>query len=144
MAEKGLVMDLKDNNIVLIKMKRTEACAKCGACSAGMTEKDMFVEAENFCNAKKGEWVELELSENRFLSAVLIMYGIPFLALVSGIVLGYFVIYKFFDFINRDILSFFIGIIFTFIVYMWIRSQEYRWANRKYRPIASKIVDINE
>ena len=42
MAEKGVVIGLKDNNLAVIKMTRQEACAKCRACIAGMAEKDMF------------------------------------------------------------------------------------------------------
>ena len=75
MAEKGIVMERKDN-LAVIKLKRQEACAKCRACVAGMSEQEMIMEAENACNAQVGDWVELELVGNSFLEAVLIMYGI--------------------------------------------------------------------
>ena len=57
MAEKGYVTEIK-GNLAVIKMKRTEACAKCRACIAGMTEKEMIMEAENNCGAEVGDWVE--------------------------------------------------------------------------------------
>ena len=57
MAEKGIVTELKDNNIAYIKMKRTEACAKCRACVSGLSEQDMFIDAENDCDASVGQWV---------------------------------------------------------------------------------------
>ncbi|HIT73293.1 hypothetical protein B5E58_10360 [Tyzzerella sp. An114] len=139
MAEKGVVMEIKDNNLALVKMTRTEACAKCRACVAGMSEKDMFIEAENVCDAEKGQWVELELADNGFFYAVMIMYGIPFVALVAGILLGYFVVSPLIPFINRDILSCVMGFGFTALVYLWIRSQEKRWESKKYRPIAARI-----
>ena len=78
MAEKGQVIGLKNNeSLAVIKMTRLEACAKCKACIAGMTEKEMFVEAENMCDAKVNDWVEVELEPNGFMNAVLIMYGLP-------------------------------------------------------------------
>ena len=45
MAEKGVVINTKDN-FVTVKMMRQEACAKCRACIAGMEGKEMFIEAK--------------------------------------------------------------------------------------------------
>ena len=139
MAEKGIVTELKDNNIAYIKMKRTEACAKCRACVSGLSEKDMFIDAENDCDASVGQWVELEFDNNGFFYAVLIMYGIPFVALISGILLGYYAIAPLLPVLSKEILSCVVGLGFTALVYLWIRSQEDRWSSKKYRPIAKRI-----
>ena len=139
MAEKGIVTELKDNNIAYIKMKRTEACAKCRACVAGLSEQDMFIDAENDCDASVGQCVELEFDNNGFFYAVLIMYGIPFVALISGILLGYYAIAPLLPFVSKEILSCVVGLGFTALVYLWIRSQEDRWSSKKYRPIAKRI-----
>lgn len=138
MAEKGQVIEIKDN-FAIVRMTRTEACAKCRACIAGMKTQDMIVEAENRCNASVNDWVELEMMENGFINAVLIMYGIPFIALIFGIIIGYYGISQVLPFFNQDILSFISGLILTGISYMWIRSQEHRWSAKKYRPVAARI-----
>ena len=139
MAEKGVVTGFKDD-LVVIKMTRTEACAKCRACIAGMSEKEMIMEADNQCNAQVGDWVELELTENGFFFAVMIMYGIPLLAFMAGVLLTYFIIIpRFMPLTNPDLPSFVVGLIFTVIAYLWIRSQEHRWEAKKYRPIAARI-----
>ncbi len=138
MAEKGVVIGLKDNNLAIIKMTRQEACAKCRACIAGMAEKDMFIEAENVCGAKVDDWVEVEMSPDGFIHAVLIMYGIPFLAFMAGIGIGYF-LGGMQQAIGREIISFVVGLIFTFIAFGWIKSQEKRWASKKYRPVAARL-----
>lgn len=144
MAEKGLVVDKKED-LVVIKMTRTEACAKCRACIAGMSTKDMLVEADNECSAKVGDWVEMELRGNTFLTATLIMYGLPLVGLLFGVVLGYFVISPFLPQINQELLSFIVGILFTGLVFYWIKSQESRWASKKFRPVAVKIAtETNE
>lgn len=135
MAEKGQVVNIKEN-LAVVKMIRTEACAKCRACLQGMNEQEMFIEAENGCEAITGDWVEIELQENGFLHAVLIMYGIPMIALLAGIVLGYYAVAPLVPHMNRDIVSSLIGLIFTGIAFLWIKSQEKRWASKKYRPIA--------
>ena len=140
MAEKGQVIGLKNNeSLAVIKMTRLEACAKCKACIAGMTEKEMFVEAENMCDAKVNDWVEVELEPNGFMNAVLIMYGLPFVAFMAGVLLGYFVIGPMQSFINIEIFSFVMGLIFTFATFLWIKSQEKRWSQKKYKPKADRL-----
>ena len=138
MAEKGLVMQEKGDSLV-IKMKRKEACAKCRACVAGLTEKDMILEAKNMCRATVDDWVEVEISESGFLFAVGIMYGIPLIALLAGIMIGNFVLAPMLSFINPDVTSFFTGLVFTGLAYLWIRSQEDRWKEKKITPLAVRV-----
>lgn len=132
--EKGQVIGFKNKRLV-VKMERTEACAKCRACIAGMSKKDMILEAENRCGANIDDWVELVLENNGFMQAVLIMYGIPFIAFVAGMFISYFM------FNLGDIISFFVGVICIGISFFWIKSQEKRWESRKYLPIAVKITE---
>lgn len=144
MAEKGVVIELKEN-LAVVRLMRTEACAKCRACIAGMSKQEMRIEAENECDAKVNDWVELELRENGFGKAVLIMYGIPFVALMIGIGSGYFMLAPALHMeTQRDIISFGFGLLLTFFAFLWIRSQENRWSQKKYRPIASRITEPDE
>ncbi|MCI8342764.1 MAG: SoxR reducing system RseC family protein [Firmicutes bacterium] len=139
MAEKGYVTELK-GEIAVIKMKRTEACAKCRACIAGMSEKEMIMEAQNKCGAAVGDWVELELTEKGFYFAVSIMYGIPLAAFLAGTFLGYFwLVPKFLSGNSIELGSFATGLIFTAAAYLWIRSQESRWEAKKIQPVAARI-----
>ena len=102
----------------------------------------MFIEAENICGAKVDDWVEVEMSPDGFIHAVLIMYGIPFLAFMAGIGIGYF-LGGMQQAIGREIVSFIVGLIFTFIAFGWIKSQEKRWASKKYRPVAARLTTQN-
>ena len=130
MAEKGIVMERKDN-LAVIKLKRQEACAKCRACVAGMSEQEMIMEAENACNAQVGDWVELELVGNSFLEAVLIFVGL------LG---GYFwLMPMFFSDINPDLPSFLLGLVLMVAAYGIIRTQEHRFENKRFRPIAARL-----
>lgn len=141
MAEKGVVTEIK-NNIAVVKMVRTEACAKCRACIAGMSEQEMFIDAQNACDAKVGDWVEMELVGSGFFQAVLIMYGIPLIALIVGMLVGFYVISPVFHLTGTgtdEIIGFITGLLFTFLAYLWIRSQETRWSKKKYQPVATKI-----
>lgn len=142
MGERGLVINTKDH-LAVIQMTRTEACGQCRACLAGMKEEEMIIEADNECNAKVGDWVIMELRNNSFMKAVLIMYGIPMIALVIGIVLGYYVLYPYIA-IDREVLSFGMGLLFTALAFLWIRSKESTWDKKKIRPVATKITTEKE
>lgn len=143
MAEKGQVIQLKDH-FAVVSMTRKEACAKCRACVAGFSEKQMLIEAENECGAKVGDWVEVTLADDGFFGAVLIMYGIPMIGLIAGFLLGYYALWPLVPTLSRELVSFGLGILFVVVIFFWIRSQESRWESKKYRPSASKITEPPE
>ena len=139
MAEKGQVTQVKPNNKVVVRMLRTEACAKCRVCMT-FSAKEMILEADNECNAGVGDWVELEMQHDGFFTAVLIMYGFPCAGLLLGIGVGYFGLAQFMPFINRDILSFICGLIMLFVCHIVIKKNNYRWENnKKYTPVAARM-----
>ncbi len=140
---RGLVCEVK-NDLAVVKIHRKEACGECRGCLSGMTEKEMNVEAKNLCDAEEGDWVELELQENAFFHAVMIMYGLPFLGFVAGILLGYFGVPKLIPAIPPVASSLILGIVGLALVVLWIRSQNNRWESGKYRPMATRIVEEDE
>ena len=87
MAEKGQVTQIKPNNKAVVKMLRTEACAKCRVCMT-FSSKEMVMEASNQCGADVGDWVELEMQHDGFFNAVMIMYAFPCAGLLIGVLLG--------------------------------------------------------
>lgn len=133
MAEIGQVIEEK-GSFVVVSLQRQEACAKCGACTAGLKAKEMIVEAENMCNAKKGDMVNITLEKSNFLKAVIIMYVLPLLGLLAGIFVGYLLN-------TNEIIALIIGFIFLGITYGIIRLNEDKFNNKKYRPIADKVIE---
>ena len=139
MAEKGQVTQIKPNNKAVVKMLRTEACAKCRACMV-FSSKERVLEASNACNASVGDWVELELQQDGFLSAVMIMYAFPCAGLLVGIAIGYFLLAGLIPGFNREVLSFACGLIGLLICHFVIKKNNYRWENnKKYTPVAARM-----
>lgn len=132
MAESGLVTEVK-NNLVVVKLERQEACAKCKACIAGLESKEMFIEAENLCNAKVGDVVNVSIKNSSFIKAVFIIYTIPCIALLLGLFIGYL-------FSKKEIVSILVGFSFLALSYLLIKLNEKRFNTGKYRPIAEEIV----
>ncbi|GFI61277.1 hypothetical protein IMSAG049_00434 [Clostridiales bacterium] len=139
MAEKGQVTQLKPDNKAVVRMLRTEACAKCRVCMT-FSSKEMVMEAANACNAGVGDWVELELQHDGFFNAVMIMYAFPCAGMMAGIILGYFVLAGIIPGFNREILSFICGLVGLLICHIVIKKNNYRWENnKKYTPVAARL-----
>lgn len=140
---RGLVHTVKDD-LVIATIHRKEACGECRACLSGMTKTEMDIEAKNLCDAEVGDWVELELQENAFFNAVVIMYGLPFIGFIAGVVLGYYGVPKVLPSISPILSAVVLGVLGIVIAMLWIRSQNPRWESGKYRPLATKIVEEEE
>ena len=140
---RGLVHTVKDD-LVIATIHRKEACGECRACFSGMTKTEMEIEAKNLCDAEIGDWVELELQENAFFNAVVIMYGLPFIGFIAGVIGGYYGVPKFVPGINPVFPSLVLGVLGIVIAMLWIKSQNPRWESGKYRPLATKIVEEEE
>lgn len=138
MGEVGQVIQLK-SNLAVVKITRTEACAKCRACIAGMKREDMFIEAENICNAKVSDWVEMELKDHGFMRAVLIMYGIPFACFMVGTLVSYNFLLPVCTGFDAALYSFLIGMGCVVAAYLWIRSKRDTWKKKRYRPVLTRI-----
>ena len=140
---RGLVHTVKDD-LVVATIHRKEACGECRACLSGMTKTEMDIEAKNLCDAEIGDWVELELQENAFFNAVVIMYGLPFIGFIAGVVGGYYGVPKVIPGISPVLPSLILGAAGILIAMLWIKSQNPRWESGKYRPMATKIVEEEE
>ena len=140
---RGLVHTVKDD-LVVATIHRKEACGECRACLSGMTKTEMDIEAKNLCDAEIGDWVELELQENAFFNAVVIMYGLPFIGFIVGVVAGYYGVPKVIPGISPVLPSLVLGVLGIVIAMLWIKSQNPRWESGKYRPLATKIVEEEE
>ena len=140
---RGLVHTVKDD-LVIATIHRKEACGECRACLSGMTKTEMDIEAKNLCDAEVGDWVQLELQENAFFNAVVIMYGLPFIGFIAGVVGGYYGGPKVLPAISPVFPSLILGVLGIVVAMLWIKSQNPRWESGKYRPLATKIVEEEE
>jgi len=73
-----------ETGIATIRYARPEACEHCGACGQGGREETIDLPAQ----CQEGNWVRVELPDNRFLSATFMAYVIPLIFFVVGLLLG--------------------------------------------------------
>lgn len=129
MAEIGEVVEVNDG-VATVKLKRVEACAKCKACTAGMSEQEMLLTGRGE-DLQVGDTVSISLSSDKMLRATYTMYGIPLVAMLVGFVLGFLLI--------GELGSFIIGMFSLGLSYFCIRAFEKKRNREDYMPHLTKV-----
>jgi sigma-E factor negative regulatory protein RseC len=141
-GEYGQVTERLDESHILVKIKRTEACAKCGMCHPGAATEDMVLRAKN-TGANPSDLVKVELDSGNFLSAAVLMYFVPFLFLLAGYAGGYYLAEALGFHGSSPFIGFALGIALTAVVYRFLHSKEKLNAFEGYTPTASRIADYD-
>ena len=88
MQRHGLVTEVK-GELVTVQLLRHSACSNCGGCAIGKAETaTQLVTALNQTKAKVGQYVELVMPQGTIANAALTAYGIPLVALLTGLLIG--------------------------------------------------------
>jgi sigma-E factor negative regulatory protein RseC len=138
-AETGVVTAIEEG-VLLVRLPRSEACAKCGACAAGLLEKEMIMTAKNSCGARIGDSVRLELEGSVFIKSAFIMYGFPLLAMVAGFLAGMGFCVLFPGYIDGELFGFLTGVLALMLSYYVIKRNERRFKGNKYKPEAVEVI----
>lgn len=144
MKQCGQIIRLMDDT-AKVKMQRHSSCAGCNACKMGATEKPIELEALNPLMAKEGDWVEVEMDNQHVLSAAFMMYMIPLLFLIFGVLVGH----VFLEAIGigefQELLTAIIAFLFTALAYLILnRSEKKKSFKEKMLPQIVDIVDTPE
>jgi len=83
----GKVTKVDEKNVE-IKVERSAACDNCRACDVFSNRQDIVINVKNKLDLKLDEEVAVNFEEINFLKAILIMYGLPFLFMLIGIITG--------------------------------------------------------
>lgn len=89
MKEIGKVIKIEEDQATIM-IQRSTACGECGNCQVGREKLQMVMTADNEVGAMVGDEVEIDLENVNFMTAMLIAYGFPLLALMVGIFGGYY------------------------------------------------------
>lgn len=142
MKQTGIVVGLEGNK-AKIKMQRHTACGDCGACQVSKNQLTLILDAENNLGAKTGDFVEIDLETVDFLSAVVLIYVFPLIALIVGIFAGYYGILSL-GIEDRTAQGFgaIIGILAAAMTYLVIKLKEGKLKNlKKYKPTITSIIN---
>lgn len=133
MRESGIVVGER-GNLIDVKILRTgacsENCAGCGACGG----KEHIVLANNRVGAKTGDEVVLEMASQKLLSAAILVYIIPLVALAAGYYMASF-------FNKNDVFCAGTGFLFMIISFFSVHVYDKKKRD-KYKPDA--VLKISE
>lgn len=120
MEQVGKVLSVNED-MVKLEVKRISACGtNCKNCAASCEIKSEIISLPNTIKAKTGDYVELKSETDKVISFISLIYGVPLLFFLAGVLISYYSLEKL-QVKNYEILSFISGIIFTTISYLIIR-----------------------
>ncbi|RKY58426.1 MAG: hypothetical protein DRP94_06350 [Candidatus Latescibacterota bacterium] len=87
MTELGVVVEVPRPGRAVVSFRRNPACGRCGLCAAEGEE--MLVEVEDPLGVLPGQRVRVAMPSGLFLRASALVYLVPTLTFLSGVLLGY-------------------------------------------------------
>jgi len=82
----GKVISLS-GSMAVVRFMRSSACGQCNACFY-MGSQEADIEIDNTLEAGEGDMVSIELKGSSMVRASLIMYGVPLIGLLAGVIVG--------------------------------------------------------
>ena len=129
----------------LVLLKRHMACEGCGRCGGilgGSDIKDEEVEVANPIGAIEGEMVQVEIDDQKVLLLSFVIYFVPVLALLIGLIFGQWVVINFGWTIEQNLASVIFGFFLMFITFLFIRRwDQFIKKTNKYKPVITSLVD---
>ena len=131
----GQVMEVEEDHKALVKIRRNDACSKCGKCGGFIGDMnsrgEMMVEAVNPINAKAGQFVRLETKSGNVLLAAVLLYFVPLVGLLAGLFIGRYWAINAMPSLNADLVGLALGLIIMILVFYFLRLSETRLARTK-------------
>lgn len=129
MEQTGIVTRMMENNVVELEIRRAAGCGSCKGCASSCEVKPHYLTLKNNINAKPGDFVELRAVKKSIMKYITIIYTIPFIFLIMGIVIGNY-LFKNMPTSNQELLSFGTGIIFLAISFLVVRIIDKKFAKK--------------
>jgi sigma-E factor negative regulatory protein RseC len=139
--ETGIVKSV-DGMMARILIERKGPCDGCavrGICQT--TDEGMEIDALNPIQAKVGQTVKVSMKAQTYLKGTLLVYGMPLVVFIAGIIIGKDIGEKYFKSIDSDLISLLVGfsgfILSFLIVKLWSKTIE---TKKEYKPVIEEIV----
>lgn len=105
-----------------VEVRRISGCGGgCSSCGGSCNAPSLIIAIENLIDAKPGDYVEIKAKSNKIIRYALIVYMIPFVMLILGIILS-MSLFKSMDIVNYETYSFFVGLLFLGISFIIIKK----------------------
>lgn len=126
MEKIGVVKEIGEG-IATVEIQRVSACGEsCASCKGGCKPTAIRVEATNKARAQVGQRVKLNMEDKKVFKAAFLVYMIPLMGMIAGIVLG-IRIGEFLSYEDmKELMGIGVGFIFLLIAYLGINRIDKR------------------
>jgi len=141
--ETGSVVEVKDQQIAVVRCERSSACDHCeasGSCHLGADGKTVQIEVHNPLNAKVGDTVKLSVSTRTFLRSSFFLYGVPVIALLVGAGAGQLVGQNLENGPSPDVVAALMGCLAMAASFVAVRFGSRSLPKEAYMPCITEIV----
>ncbi len=140
MEEEGKVIKI-EGDLAQVEVERKSACGTCRACTLG-TGNTMITEAENSLGAKIGQRVRVEISSREILRGAFLIYILPLLSLILGMVFGITITNRLGLKESSQAVGLVLGLVFLVLSFVLIWRHNKRVKDKN--AYCSKIIQIIE
>lgn len=118
MKQTGIVFELNDDKAKLIVTRLAACGSSCESCSAHCGEnKQEYINVKNDLGLKIGDRVEITTDSKAVLKYISLVYGLPLIFLISGVVIGMLLNLK-------EIYSLLVGFVFMIVSFIIVKTVD--------------------
>lgn len=140
MEQIGFVRKLQDNKMELEVRRASGWGGGCKECSSSCEVVPHVLVLPNNLNAKVGDFVQLQAQVSNLLKYTFILYMIPFIFLIGGIIIGNF-LFRNSNTDSREMLSFLSGLVSVGVSLVILKSMDKKAEKKDDKTIvATKIL----
>lgn len=140
-SEQGTVVEVMDGK-AMVKATSSSACEDCGTkqLCVSTDDKDMLIEVDNPIHAKKGDTVTFAIGSSTLMKTGVVIYLIPLLGFLFGVVIGKAYIAPLFRGRDSDLVAALSGFIILILTFIGVRFYA-SWSEKK-GSLRPKIVKV--
>lgn len=140
LEEEGIVIEAQGLR-AKVQIEKRSACESCSAAAICHPPEHDYLNAVNNIGAVKGQKVRVIVQPEQYLRASIILYGLPILVFLGGIVIGKFLAVRLIGELYSDLWAFAAACAGTFITFMIIiRYHGKKRREDAYDPMIVEII----
>lgn len=118
MKQTGIVFELNDDKAKLIVTRLAACGSSCESCSAHCGEnKQEYINVKNDIGLKIGDRVEITTDSKAVLNYIALVYGLPLIFLIFGVVIGMLLNLK-------EMYSLLVGFVFMIVSFIIVKTVD--------------------
>lgn len=138
MEQQGLVIKEIGDYVEILVMREAACGSGCDSCNSKCSEaKPLIVKTINTIELKIGEKVRIEMNSKSVLQYFLVVYGIPLVLLLTGIVFGVSLFQKY-QIDQAELYGLIFGIVFMCLSYLIIKNIDKKHGEQKLKEVTIK------